>query len=355
MAEPRRKLHIPERISSAVILCSVTAVFAVLSLFARTDAADQSLWRGLLHAHDRVWLALGSDELGNVYITKERLLRHIQPPEESVLQKSANAVNRFADNAGAPLYLLAVPTSAGIYSDDLADAAPIANEHQILRRFGEMLSDQVSRIEAYSWLSAEREQYIYYRTDSCWTGYGAYCSYRSAIRRLGFPSIGYDQFSVMHCRSDYYGRLAQDVHYYEVQPDLVDMYTLRDQPQNETVTALRAEGAVPLPSYYLTEYADTEPEKIFAAAHEPVLRIETDNQSSKDLLLLSDAFGYSMIPFLTRHYRSVTAVNLPLAKEQGADPVPAGSYSQILLLCGADTLMSPDGLAALLPQSENDT
>ena len=85
-----------------------------------------------------------------------------------------------------------------------------------------------------------------------------------------------------------------------------------------------------------------------------MLRIETDNQSSKDLLLLSDAFGYSMIPFLTRHYRSVTAVNLPLAKEQGADPVPAGSYSQILLLCGADTLMSPDGLAALLPQSEND-
>ena len=340
MAEPRRKLHIPARISS---------------LFARTDAADQSLWRGLLHAHDRVWLALGSDELGNVYITKERLLRHIQPPEESVLQKSANAVNRFAENAGAPLYLLAVPTSAGIYSDDLADAAPIANEHQILRRFGEMLSDQVSRIEAYSWLSAEREQYIYYRTDPCWTGYGAYCSYRSAIRRLGFPSIGYDQFSVMHCRSDYYGRLAQDVHYYEVQPDLVDMYTLRDQPQNETVTALRAEGAVSLPSYYLTEYADTEPEKIFAAAHEPVLRIETDNQSSKDLLLLSDAFGYSMIPFLMQHYRTITAVNLPECGETDWRRLTAGSYSQILILCGTETITAPDGLQSLLAPPEEDT
>ena len=61
-----------------------------------------------------------------------------------------------------------------------------------------------------------------------------------------------------------------------------------------------------------------------------------------------------MIPFLTRHYRSVTAVNLPLAKEQGVDPIPAGSYSQVLLLCGADTLMSQNGLAALLPENKTD-
>ena len=349
MAEPRRKLHLPHGISSAVILFSATAVFAVFSLFgSHAEAADRSVWRELLRIHDRIRLAIGSAELGDIYITGNRLLRLTDNPTDEVLNASAEAVNSLAAESGTPFYLLTVPTSAGIYREDLPDAAPIANEHLILRRFSGMISDQITQLESVSWLSAEREQYIYYRTDPCWTGYGAFCIYRSAIRRLGFTAIGYDRFSVTHCRCDYYGRLSQEAHYYDVQPDLVDIYTVSDAAQTETVTALRKDGAASLPSYFLTEYSDSEPEFVFASAKEPVLRIETENQSSKDLLLLTDTFGVYMIPFLMQHYRTVTAVNLTLTEDLDWRTLTKGEYSQILLLCGADTVISQEGLPKML-------
>ena len=88
--------------------------------------------------------------------------------------------------------------------------------------------------------------------------------------------------------------------------------------------------------------------KVFFAAAEPLLRIETPHQNSKDLLLLTDRFGAAMIPFLLQHYHIVDAVNMELAAGTDWKSLTNGTYSQILILCGADTVTAPDGLAAML-------
>lgn len=351
--KPRR---IPQ-LASAILLGSMTALFAGISLFGgKYDrAAETTIWQQLLHIHDRIWLLVGSDQLGSVYVTDERLLAQSQMPQPETLNAAAEAVNSYAAAQSATVFLLAAPTSAGIYSDTLPDSAPNANEHQFLRRFSDLLDDSIVWLEAESWLEAERGQYIYYRTDPCWTGYGAYCVYRSAIRRLGFNANGYDKFAVRHCSGYYYGRLAEQAHYYDTMPDLVDIYTSHGGPQTVSVTALRADGAAELPSYYLEDRAKEHPAEVFAAATEPVLRIETENRNSKDLLLLCDEFGCSMIPFLAQHYRTITAVNMNLTDHSALQTQAAGTYSQILILCGANTVSAPEHLIALLtaPEAES--
>lgn len=344
--EPRKLTQL----ASAILLCSTTALFAGISLFGgKYDrAAESTVWQQLLHIHDRIQLAFGSDQLGKVYVTDERLLAQNENDAPETLSAAAEAVNAYADAQSAAVFVLAAPTSAGIYSDTLPESAPNANEHMMLRRFSEMLHEQIIWLEAESWLAAEREQYIYYRTDPCWTGYGAFCVYRSAIRRLGFHAAGYDKFSVRHCDADYYGRLARAAHYYDTMPDVVDIYTNRTAAQSFRVTALRENGAEALPSFFLEQRGAEHPEEVYASVTEPVLRIETDNQNSKDLLLLSDTFGGSMIPFLMQHYRTITAVNMNLADHSVLSARASGEYSQILILCGADTLANPEKLIALL-------
>lgn len=341
---------------SAVLLGSVTAVFAVCALISTSgaEAAEHPVWQPLLRAHDRLTLMFGSDRLGNVYVTGDRLLSHLPEPDEDTVPAAAQTVNAYAATAGASVFVLAVPTSAGIYGDMLSDAAPLTNEHQILRDFSDALQDPVRWIEAASWLSGEREQYIYYRTDTLWTGYGAFCVYRSAIRKLGFSAYGFDRFNVTHFSNAYYGTLAHRSHYYDCLPDTVDLYDSIDRTAAENVTALRQTGNAPLPGYFLTDLpeAQEDPEKVFALASEPVIRIETGNQSSKDLLLLTDRCGYSMIPFLMQHYRNITAVNLPACTETDWRALTAGSYAQILILCGTDAVAVPDGLQTWLQEND---
>ncbi|MBR3446785.1 MAG: hypothetical protein IKH27_03170 [Oscillospiraceae bacterium] len=346
--------HKPQgSIASAVILFSVTAVLAVGSLIggAGTNASDNPFWKPLLRAHDRISLSIGGDTIGDVYITKDgRMLRKAAPPAAEAVSGAADAVNRFAAESDVSVYLLAVPTSAGIYGESLAGAASSVSEHTVLHDLSAQLSEQVVWIEAESWLAAEKEQYIYYRTDPCWTSYGAYCAYRSAIRRLGFAAVGYDQFSVRHFRDDYRGSLVRQSHYSEIVPDLIDLYTVTDEPEDVTVTVRRSDGREQFDSYYRTGADDLQddPTKVFFAAAEPLLRIETAHQNSKDLLLLTDRFGAAMIPFLLQHYHIIDSVNLELAGDTDWRSMTHGTYSQILILCGADTVTAPDGLAAML-------
>ena len=123
------------------------------------------------------------------------------------------------------------------------------------------------------------------------------------------------------------------------------------------MTALHEDGNTPLSGYFRTDLPEAKkhPEKVFAPETEPVLRIDTENQSNKDLLLLTDRCGYSMIPFLMQHYRTITAVNLPECGETDWRRLTAGSYSQILILCGTETITAPDGLQSLLAPPEEDT
>ena len=348
-------------IASAVILFAVTAVLAAGSLIggAGTNASDNPFWKPLLRARDRISLAIGGDTIGNVYISADgQMLRKSAPPDEMAVLNAAEAVNGYAAQSEVPVYLLAAPTSAGIYGESLAAASSAVSEHTVLHDLAAQLSEQVVWIEAESWLAAEKEQYIYYRTDPCWTSYGAYCAYRSAIRRLGFAAVGYDHYSVRHFCDDYLGSLVQESHYSEVTPDLIDLYTVTGEPEDVTVTVRRSDGREQFDSYFRTDADDLkdDPTKVFFAAAEPFLRIETAHQNSKDLLLLTDRFGAAMVPFLLQHYHIIDTVNLELAGDTDWRSLTHGTYSQILILCGADTVTAPDGLAAMLnaesPQAE---
>ena len=349
----REKMRISETLS-AWILGTATAVFALCALVSGNGAETEEhpVWQPLLRVHDKISLMLGNDRIGSVYVTEERLLPHLKEPESDTVSNAAKAVNLYAASQRASIYMLAVPTSAGIYGDMLPDSVPLTNEHQILRTFSESLQEPVLWIEAASWLSGARENYIYYRTDSHWTSYGAFCVYRSAIRKLGFNAYGYDHFTVTHFDCNYHGNLACRNHFYDLLPDTIDLYDSAEKTQPAQVTALRTEGDIALSGYYLIDLpeAKEKPEKVFALETEPVLRIATENQSSKDLLLLTDRCGYSMIPFLMQHYRMITAVNLPACNEIDWRTLTAGSYSQILILCGTETIAAEDGLQTMLAQ-----
>jgi len=345
--EPVRKPTV-RSVLSAVCILGTVAVFAVASLFGESARV---VWDPLLALHDRTHVMLGSNTVGKVYVTGERLLRRRVGYDEEQLKTAAERISDYAGSTDVPVWFLGIPTSAGIYADTLSDSAPHINERTLLHTFSEELDSRVNWLEAASWLRGMKEQYIYYRTDPRWTSYGAFYIYQSVIRKLGFQAVGYDRFIISHFCTDYYGSLSQETRYFDVTPDLVDIYTAVNEPKAVSITAHRADGtSVPLQSYYRKETAAESGNAydVFGLEHFAVMQMEMNNKSSKDLLLLTDSFGSTMLPFLWQHYRTITAVNLALARETDWQKLTAGTlYSHCIILCSTDTLLDPHGLDIL--------
>ncbi len=343
--------RIPAMLSAAVFAGTLALGAAVLipaALGSRSSA--EQVCAPLLHARDRAALALGTDAVGDVYVTKTRMLRRRTAYDAAALAASAEAIRTLTASVSAPVFVLVAPTAAGIYPDALPAYAPIADEAAMLRQAAADLSGRVSWIETMSWLNGIRDEAIYFRTDSRWTTFGAYYAYKIAARKLGFSAIGFDRLVITHAAADYYGNLSQETGITDYPPDIIDLYQYDSAGAPLKVTSLRGGGEVPLESYFQPEKAAQcgDPYAVFAAVTEPVLRLSTERQSGKRLLLLGDSSAASVLPLLAQHYASVTAVNLELTSGLPADD--GTEYSQILVLCSADTYASGSLAASLISQ-----
>ncbi len=289
-------------------------------------------------------LQTGSDMIGSVYVTDDRMLRHYAAYDMNMAQQLISQVNDFAQKQSAPIYWIAVPTAAGIYAGTLPQNAPQANEQALLSAAAEALDDRITNIEIYSWLYAMRDESIYYRTDTRWTSYGAYSAYRTAIRKLGFSALGYDRFRITHLTASYQGNLAAETGYYRITPDVVDLYECENGAECTSIVVYAADGSVTqTDSLYDTQLCNDaarlayEAYGIFPAANAPMLQIETDLKNGRQLLLLTDDYGAAMIPFLTQHYAKITAINTQLADESITETLGSDD-TQILIVCSADTI-----------------
>jgi hypothetical protein len=103
------------------------------------------------------------------------------------------------------------------------------------------MDSSIRKIDSYHVLLTASEDYIYNRTDSRWSSYGAYCVYRSTIQKMGFAAISYDQYSITHVRT-YRGELYQRCYYGGVAPDMLDIYTCNTGSSVTGITAYEADG-----------------------------------------------------------------------------------------------------------------
>lgn len=333
----------PVLLGGVLLFCSIGA----LAGGAATKPTAEAFPFGeqLADVYHALRLRAGSDTIGTVYVTEERLIRYHKSYDLTVAESFAAEVNAYAAEQTVPVYWMAVPTAAGLYSETLPQGAPQANEQALLNTVSGMLESSITQIDVYSWLYSMRDAYIYYRTDRHWTTYGAFCAYKTAIRKMGFANLGYDRFIIEHITADFQGSFVQETGYADIRPDVVDIYRCDNGTTYTAITAVDANGKqTELQSLYDTALC-ADPERlrfeaysVFAAVNTPLLRIETDLRNAKHLLILTDSYGACMVPFFTQHYSSVTVVNTELALPQDWQRHMTQQPSQILLICSADTI-----------------
>ncbi len=310
----------------------------------------------LAEYYNALRLRTGSDTIGEIYVAQGRMLRHHKAYDANAAADVVSQVNAFADAQNAPVYWVAVPTAAGIYAETLPSNAPQANEQALLLSVEEKLHDSITVIDVYSWLYAMRDAYIYYRTDSHWTSYGAFSAYKTVMRKLGFSPVGYDRFRIRHLTSSYQGDFAAETGYRRLAGDVVDLYECEGGAECTSITVYHADGSTAqTDSLYDTslcadaERLAQEAYAVFPMADAPMMQLTTDLNNGRQLLLLTDDYGAAMLPFLTQHYEGITVINTQLTDAAALERVN-NDFTQIVILCSADTIAEGHWWASTLPE-----
>ncbi|MBQ7046164.1 MAG: hypothetical protein IJN85_00295, partial [Oscillospiraceae bacterium] len=125
----------------------------------------------------------GKELINGVYLTDERMYEQLPEPDYNEMEKSVNAINKFAETYDTEVYALIAPTSSGIYKDKLQPYLPQLDQKKLISEIYDGFESKVKQIDVYSALYSSRDDYIYYRTDHHWTSKGAFTAYKAAARR----------------------------------------------------------------------------------------------------------------------------------------------------------------------------
>ncbi|NLK71331.1 MAG: hypothetical protein GX286_07855 [Clostridiales bacterium] len=367
---------------SAILFMAVLLVFPVLTLISEKEVfsatenrnlasfpkisiesiKDKSFMDGLekylsdhfigrtewVEAKVKTEVLIGKEEINGVYITNDMLIQKLNTPDYDKVNKAMEAINKFAADNKANIYVMFAPTAGGIYSGELPKNAPVFNQKAFIEYMYNKLNSNVTTIDVYNSLYAVRDEYIYYRNDHHWTSYGAYCGYKTAIKKLGFSEISYDKYHIEHASNSFKGTLYSKTLYDKIIPDMVDLYNYENGAK---VTSVEVNDGMEVKEYdsiYFREYLkEKDKYLVYLGPNQPLIKIKTDVKNERKLLVIKDSYANTFIPFLTQHYSEITVLDLRYIRTSYNDIVNMDDYNQVLIIYSAATMENDETLKVL--------
>ena len=278
----------------------------------------------------------GEPVVNGVYISEERMLS-LNEYRLSAADNCAEVVNAYAADFEGAVYFTAVPTSTGIYGDSLPSYFLSVTEKQITERIHGSLDVNIRRIDAYTILKNLSDNYIYYRSDTKWTSYGAYCVYRTVAQKLGFIPVPYDKYSIRHVTDDYYGNLFTRTGYMESRADIIDIYDYNDGTEIVSCTGVDSHGIEhDINLYDVSAVESDNPYNLYLGEKMDYIEISTSVNNEKSLLVIGDETADCFIPFLTKHYSKISFVSADNYKNIIDKYTDKSRYEQTLFILGID-------------------
>ncbi|MCI6559803.1 MAG: DHHW family protein [Ruminococcus sp.] len=309
--------------------------FSQLGRYFADNFAGRSHW---ISAKGDLDASIGEPIVNNVYIADDMLLK-LPDSHDIISSDRAEAVNSFAADYDGTVCFAAIPTSSGVYED--AFPAYIANnqEKQQIDTLYSQLDTGIKKIDAYNILRMLNDNYIYYRNDTKWTSYGAYCVYRTAIQKLGFLPVSYDKFTIEHVSGDYRGNLYNLTQYTKVKADIIDIYNCTGGAEVLSCTAYDSSGAAGERMIYDKSFiGSNDMYDMYMGEKAPMIKITTSVNNDKKLLVIKDSFADCFVPFLVQHYSEIAVIDAEALDSELSKFVDKNDYPQTLMLFGIDSI-----------------
>lgn len=294
-------------------------------------------------------LAVGKKEINNVYVLNDRLMEKFDKVNEKTVDKSISAINKFAQTRSGKVYFMIAPTSAGVYSDLLPKNAPSLDQKAFINDvYSKINKADVTTIDVFDSLVANRDDYIYYRTDHHWTTLGAYYAYSAAINKLGFQPLSLNSFDIEHASNDFLGTLYSKTLVKDEKKDVIDFFHYKNGTSIKSVIVNDGIKKTEYKDIYFRDWLNKKDKySSFLGNNQPVVTVNTDLKGGKKLLVIKDSYAHCFVPFLTEHYSQIDMVDMRYIMGDLNNVVNVDSYDQYLFLFNASNFAEDENIKKL--------
>lgn len=291
----------------------------------------------------------GQREINGVYTVGDQMVQTFKEYDSDAVEKSLNAINGFAKTfPDTPVFFMLAPTSQEFFSAKIPQYSGLLSEKNFIDECYKKL-ENVTSIDALSFLSGYSSQYIYYRTDHHWTSLGAFYAYQSAAKNLGYSAYGLNAFNIETASNNFRGTLYSRTLDDSITPDTMDYFILANgEPKVKMCTENNAE-VTEYDSLYVREFLDQKDKySSFTGSNAPIVDITTDVDNDKSLLVIKDSYAHSLVPFLSKHYSKITMLDMRYINTDIQNFVKMDDYSQVLFMYNVITFSEDENLTKLV-------
>lgn len=194
------------------------------------------------------------------------------------------------------------------------------------------LNNNVLTVDAYRYLEANADDFLYFKTDHHWTVRGAHQAYQAFCAKAGFEAVPLHSFK-RHVRKSFLGSLyditldqrlkasGDSLEYFTLPIDVIGQ-RYPDRNLKKIIKTDVVSKRLGQAGSYLA----------FLGGDYPLTRIISANRNGKKLLMIKDSYGNAMAPFLALHYQEVFIVDYRSFDSNIIDFIRKNNVNDLLFL-----------------------
>lgn len=290
---------------------------------------------------------LGTKEQNGVFITPERLIENIKPPNDELVTESIRAILSFTERRSTPTYVSIIPTASAVLQRETPRFAEVYDQKLFIENAYRSFAGKLSCIDVYSVLFQNSEKSLYYNTETLLAPQGGYLVYNVLEKRMGDTPYPLDRFEIEYLEEDYYGALTRRVDYADVAPDRLSIYKYAGEEREYALKVFSKQEREYNTLYPRHLYELRGPLSIYLGGTAPMITITQRQSSQGSVLVFGDRQMLSILPFMAANYRHITAIDLAQIPAKTLSELDFDKYDEILFVYSADTFMNSESIARI--------
>lgn len=223
------------------------------------------------------------------------------------LDKNIQAVSDFAAKYPGKVTFLLAPSASVIYPENLPIGAPMVNEDAMLDEIFSQIGQNADVLDLRDTFTANKQDYLYFKTDHHWTPNGAYLAYQQFCALKGlepFDRSAHESVVV----EDFQGTHYSATRLWNVENDSITYYPLDNPMTIYRITGEAQYEAETTENLINTEKFETRDKyAAFLDGNNGYSVIEGNGTGS--ILVVKDSYANSFIPYLTENYAKIGVID----------------------------------------------
>ena len=296
-------------------------------------------WVGLCAYFDALCGQNGTD---GAYVCRDGYLINTPTREDSRnLRSNLKYFNRFAESAGLPTYLVAVPQTGYVLHDLLPKRHAEYTDDAIFADIRSALSAQIQLLDLRDTLRAQAAQeQVFYKTDHHWTSAGAWTAANAFLSAAGRPVLPRGVFQIEQAEG-FYGTIYSKLALWKKPPDTMELWKIPRADLSVTVEDLgKTDVKTAEDVFFRAHLQEYDMYPVYLDGNHSFTRIVNRAAPEGTLLLLKDSFGNTLATELAAAYQQILMVDMRYYRSRAvSDLLKEYDVQQILICYSVDSLV----------------